>query len=505
MNGYDAARMIEDIERTSSRTEKELKVKQLAETEIGKFIIHWAYNPFITFGVTPAPTEGSGRMEFRPSLVEKLLVKLAERELTGHAAEREIAETMQFFDKDGARLLYLILSKDLKCGIAEGIINSAVPGTIPVFSVQRAQTYEPKRFKDGEVYSGEFKLDGNRNTFLCHDNNGGFFTRSGKRVPQLDFLVPHIIKAASYAASASDTLRKVFVREGETKLNFMLDGEAMMGLFEDTGALRRKDTDALGAELHLYDIMSYDDFDAVGPVGEVDSVRREWLKEFVTLAKTALANSSACDAIQIVPRFFLNSDEEVQALFERARSMTLARYLARGNEEREAELLKSTIDKATGKPKVLEGIVVKNRDALYEKKKSYVWMKLKAEETLDLRIIGVYSGKPGTKYEHMLGGAIIDHNGVEVRVGGGWSDAEREEFWKLWLKDSALLGVSPDVGFKGQAFALTAIRAAGATNFLSRLLETEFMEETPDGSLRHPRAVRMRDDKDGEVEDKIAA
>jgi ATP-dependent DNA ligase len=499
MNAYDVARLIEDIADTSSRTEKERLVGHLAASDLGLFVIKWAYDPFITYGVTAAPTESAeGRFEFRASLVEPLLRKLASRELTGMAAEREIGEVMQVLNKDGARLLFLILSKDLKCGIAESTINSAAPGTIPTFAVQRAIPYEPKRLKSGKTYKAEFKLDGNRNTFLAKDGNGGFFTRSGKRVPALDFLVPSVIKAAAYAAQAgSDALKKVLIgdRPGSiSSLNFMLDGEAMMGLFEDTGALRRKDTDAIGAELHLYDFMDFHDFDAPGAVGDPLAARRLLLSEFVQLAKKALADTPSPNTIQIVPQFFVNNDDEVQQLFQRARSMTLAAYLARGDAEKEAALLKTTIDKATGKPKVLEGIVIKDMDALYEKRKSAAWMKLKNEETKDLRVTGAYPGEPHTKYENAMGGANVDHEGVTVNVGGGWSDAEREALWAMYQRDLARVA-----GYDSVDLTPSDYKSLGC-ELLGRLIEVEYMEVTPDGSLRHPRFVRFRDDKDGEVD-----
>ena len=507
MDAYAVKSLIDDIGTTSSRTEKERLVAELAASDLGKFVLSWAYNPYIRFYLTPALTENAGRfkLEFKPSLIEPLLKKLSSRELTGLAAEREVAEVMGALDPDSAQLLFLILSKDLKCGIASNTINQALPGLIPVFSVQRAVAYEAKRLKKGKAYKAEFKLDGNRNTFLCKDNNAGFFTRTGNRVSALDFLVEPVMQAAAYVVSAaSPELRKVMKRDGEDTLNFMLDGEAMMTLFEETGAFRRQEEDALGAELHLYDMMSYDDFDAVGAVGEPLSVRRKWVEEFVYLAKKALAGSKSPDAIQLVPQFFVNNDEEVQELFLRARDMTLAEYLARGDKAKEAELRKKTIDKATGQPKVLEGIVVKDPDAKYEKKKSAAWQKLKAEETLDLPIVGIFNGDAHTKYENILGGVIVDHNGVKVRVGGGFSDEDREELWKLWELDAKILGMDPKVGFKGKSWSYQELKNAGATNLMTRLLEVEFMEVTPDGSLRHPRAIRFRDDKDGEV-DKVAA
>ncbi|PZR92077.1 MAG: hypothetical protein DI537_14725 [Stutzerimonas stutzeri] len=498
---YKVSQLIEDIGATSSRIEKEELVRELASTELGAFVLKWAYNPFITFGITAAPTEGRGKMTFKPSLVESLLDRLAKRELTGHAAEREIGEVMSFLDERGARLLFLILSKDLKCGIAESTINAAVPGMIPSFSVMRAHIYEPKRIKHG--FKAEFKLDGQRNTFLCKDGHGGFFTRSGKIVPALDFLVPTVIKAAVYAVQKNDRLRKMMLGDregGRENLNFMLDGEAMMGLFEETGKLRKKDAAAVGAELHLYDIMSYEDFDAPGEVGDPLHVRRQDLQAFVALAKEL-----GDETIQIVPQFFVNTDDDVQALFLRSRSMTLASYMARGDTEKEAQLLKTTIDKATGKPKVLEGIVVKDPDALYKKSKSYAWLKLKAEETEDLPITGAYPGEPHTRLENCLGGLQVDYKGVPVNVGGGYSDDEREEIWKLWQEDLAngKLEIEPKPNNK-KLFVYTP-NAGYAPKLVRRLIEVEYMEETPDGSLRHNRYVRFRDDKAGELECRKAA
>ena len=65
----------------------------------------------------------------------------------------------------------------------------------------------------------------------------------------------------------------------------------------------------------------------------------------------------------------------------------------------------------------------------------------------------------------MLGGFIGNFNGVEVRVGSGLSDNDRVDFW----------------GRREQ------IRGD--------LMEVEYHEVTPDGSLRHPRFARFRDDK----------
>lgn len=492
--------LILQIEGTSARLEKEALLEKLTLDPLGRFILRMTYDTFVTYGIKPSPPafeDCAGKMPFSQVTIEPFLHQLAKRELTGRVAEREVYDVTCRLDHPGADLLYRILSKDLKCGIAETTINTVSPGLIPVFAVMRAHPYEEHRIKSWPQ-KGEFKLDGQRNTFLCRNGFGGFFTRSGKRVPALDFLVPVVVDAAQKVRETTTVLDHVLVDENGG-LSFMLDGEAMMGLFEETGALRRKDQDALGAELHLYDMMSYADFDAKGSVGEVLAERRRNLTQFVKLAKELLPEAH-CEAIQIVPQYFLMNHKDVEEFFDLARRKTLASYLARGDAAREAALLKTTIDRATGQPKVLEGIMVKNPEGLYDKKKSYGWMKVKPEETLDLRIIGYFPGEPGTKYQDCLGGLVVRHKDVNVRVGGGFTDLERQEFWEIITRemkrlDEALINHEKDAIVAPSAFL-------NDTEILFNLAEIEFHEETPDRSLRHPRFVRLRGDKRDEVEDK---
>lgn len=474
----DIMSLIRLIADTSSRSEKERLVANLAADELGKFVLKWAYDPFITYGVKPAKPDKQGKLQvgFRETLVQPLLERLAQRKLTGNLAAVEIEETFQAFDKDGAELLWLILSKDLKCGIAETTINTVSPGLIPVFSVMRAHKFEEKRVKSWPQ-ALEPKLDGFRVTFLCRDGNGGFFTRSGKRMPSLDYLVEDTIAVALKALTASNSQDLRFTlstrpgdlaRMAREDLNFMLDGEAMSGSFNETsGALRRESEQAKNAVYHIFDMMSYADFDADGSVGRPFKERRALVQEFVGYANGATDDADLSEVIKMTPLYLVNSAQEIHDYY--------GRFRARG----------------------LEGAMLKNLDGLYDKKKTYAWMKLKAEESEDLPIVGAYPGEPGTKYEHCLGGAIVKRaNGVLVRVGGGWSDEEREELWKAYHEDLAELerngATIDDPSFDGQP------------RFLIRLIEVMFHEETPDGSLRHPRKKRFRDDKAGEIEKKAA-
>ena len=112
-----------------------------------------------------------------------------------------------------------------------------------------------------------------------------------------------------------------------------------------------------------------------------------------------------------------------------------------------------------------EGLVVKPKNHLYVPKRSWGWMKLKAERSEDLPIVGFFEGQG--KYEGQLGGIIVEReNGVNVRVGSGFSDAERESIWHA------------------------------QSTYTNTIVEIAYHEETPDKSLRHPIFKRFRGDKE---------
>lgn len=482
--------LIDQIADEGNRGEKQRLLGMLVADPLGEFVVKQAYNPFITYGLTPGRTEGAGKTQMTTGNISKLLDQLARRELTGNAAAREVADVMTFLTKDSAELLWRVLSKDLKCGIAESTINLVSPGLVPVFSVMRAHKFEEKRIKKWSQIV-EPKLDGFRVTFLCRDGHGGFFTRSGKRMPSLDHLVEDVIRTAEGIIvndKANKLLRDILMDDidsplsdeekamrptsARSSLNFMLDGEALTdGSFNDTsGALRRESTEA-DATYHIFDIASYAEFDAVGSIERSYMDRRALVEQFVRY--------SLSKALTKTPRYYAHSVEEIHDLYDQFRTAGL------------------------------EGAMVKNPDGFYDKKKSYGWLKLKAEETEDLHIVGFYNGEANTKYENLMGGVIVRrYHGVglytDVRVGGGWSDEQRHALWEDWKHDADLFGVNAMVGYKPGWSYDPETKLPDDLKLIGRMIEIQYQEITPEQSLRHPRFIRFRDDKAGEVESKEA-
>jgi len=97
--------------------------------------------------------------------------------------------------------------------------------------------------------------------------------------------------------------------------------------------------------------------------------------------------------------------------------------------------------------------MVKNPNAYYTMGRNFNWMKLKKNVEAEYEVVDFFEGEG--KYAGMLGGVIIDVEGIRVRVGGGFTDGARIIMWK-------------DRSFLGKRATITA------------------MERTKHGSLRHP-------------------
>lgn len=112
-----------------------------------------------------------------------------------------------------------------------------------------------------------------------------------------------------------------------------------------------------------------------------------------------------------------------------------------------------------------EGIMIKNPFHYYQQGKiSWDWMKKKEIHSVDILIIDFVEGTG--KYINMLGYLICLYENKKVRIGYGFKDKERKEFWENRNK------------MKG------------------KIIEVRYQNKTKNGIFRHPRFFRLRPDKD---------
>ena len=432
MNSYDVYQILEQIAATGVKAEKEELMGKIVAHAFGKKVIDLACNSFITFGIKPGKvkTIGSADFDIDSEGVFKLFDMLASRELTGNAAKNAVENLMKEHSPASAELIWRILNKDLRCGATANTVNRVLPGTIPTFDVMLAHKFEERHVKNWPV-AVEPKLDGVRVICLVKDGKAQFYSRTGKPFPAVEHL--------------GDAVTDMVTRWAEAKIpshvkvmRVAFDGEIVSGSFNKTvGDVRRKDEAATDAEYHIFDTMPYDGFtdDATAVIDSSYLRRRDILGGFLAYNQSP--------AIKQTPVRMASNADECQQHYQDFRAMGL------------------------------EGAIVKPLEGKYEKKRSRNWLKLKNEATEDLVIVGAFEGTG--KYEGSLGGLIVDRNGIEVRVGGGFSDVQRAEFWNTYQRDTSL--------------------TTNDQELIGRMIEVEYHEVTPDGSLRHPRFVRFRDDK----------
>ena len=110
-----------------------------------------------------------------------------------------------------------------------------------------------------------------------------------------------------------------------------------------------------------------------------------------------------------------------------------------------------------------EGSVLKTPYHSYQHKKSWEWMRMVPIHSIDARVTGMYEGEG--KCVGMMGGVTAIGEGVTVRVGTGFDDHQRKDFW-----------VHPG-------------------KILDHVIRIKYKEKTKDGSLRHPSFDRIRYNK----------
>ncbi|MGL5965368.1 MAG: hypothetical protein ACRCZ2_13385 [Fusobacteriaceae bacterium] len=130
-----------------------------------------------------------------------------------------------------------------------------------------------------------------------------------------------------------------------------------------------------------------------------------------------------------------------------------------------------------------EGLVLKDPMHPWHRGKKTGWWKMKPEDNIDGRVVGLIWGTEGKKYEGKVIGfeVELEDNGHVVRA-DGLTDAQIEEYTLKYVEHNMGPTIKPnwpDVVWQP---------AKGESNpFEHWAIQLKFMERTPDGSLRHPK------------------
>jgi len=400
------AEVIARLEAHSGRLHKERILRDAWDQGCVEFFqgAQLAYDALVTFNVNKAPLfdNTTDPLDFVPSLdwaaFVQLLDQLRTRQVTGNAARdliRAASDGAAAADWNG--WYRRVLLKDLKCGITDSTINkvltavgtAAEPYLVPVFSCQLAKNGDdhPRKML-GHKYL-DVKLDGVRllTVIDIESRTVTQLSRDGRVNDRFQHITADLAKLIP-----------------DLKQSVVLDGEIISRSFQDLmRQLHRKDAvDTTDARLALFDIIPLADFRAgLSLLSQVD--RHEVLVGLMPLIAAACG-----DRVYVIPKMMVNLDtDEGQAQFR--------------------EFNRDTV--AAG----YEGIMIKDPRATYRTKRTDAWLKIKPWIVVDLQVVAVEPGKPESRFAHTLGGLLCrgkdQERLVEVTVGGGFSEQQRDEIW----------------------------------------------------------------------------
>lgn len=405
--------LLETVRKETRSTRKIAMLKEFPHKEQLQKILRYAYDSNYIFNVTSKTfpkMKGGVVNELNPELFEKAL------SISNHAQRvKYISNQIAWLTPLARQYVLSVFDKDLGIGIGVKTINNALPDTVNEFKVMLAFKQTEDKFnlvyKDNNWCYYNLKIDGVRCVIDVRDkDNIIFYSRNGKEMEE--FLIDNI---------RAEISQNIDIFKGH-----ILDCEIACDQFQKFMKIYRR-------------------------------------KNFVNMDSILIKNAVRLyifDLIDIADKPLYERVKVLESL--NCREFRFINFLLYFREEPDyinlGKIARSYINRGE------EGIIVKNPNAKYQFKRSNDWLKFKNKDTIDVKVIGIFEGEEGTKYEHTLGGLILDYNGTTLKCGSGFTDDERDSIWKD--RDS----------------------------YIGMMCEISYMEETKTGSLRHPVFERFRFD-----------
>lgn len=382
--------VILDLKKNPSRLKKISILKEaIKEHPILAKIFTMAYHVGIRFHIKKIPAYHHDENLIPKSLSSCLydLNNLSTRTLTGHNAINYLASLLSATDEKSAKLLELIVSKDLDCGVTAKTINKVIPKLIPSYPVMLCTEYSKKAVEDFTLpaYS-QPKHDGMR--INIHVNRESpeiiMFVRKGTTI---DTIPPQFKDLAQ-----------------DAPISCVLDGELMVWNEDRTEHLSRKEGNGILNKL-TQGTATEDEISRVcAVVWDMIPLADFWIGKYDVSYQDRFArlkNFNLPTDIAIAETIIVNSIEEAKA-----------HYQSQIDLEREGSVLKTFLGKwKDGRPK-------------YQ-------LKFKEIYSMEMVIIELIEGTG--KYKGRLGAFRGTAKKITANVGGGFTDKEREDFFRRKL------------------------------------------------------------------------
>lgn len=371
---------LDKLKNISGKNDKQTYIKENRDDTDFLDMLNIRVNPFIQLKVKTLPPFDYALAE-HISLTYEVFKQLLDDLASGNinaAMRLRVADTLSSGNYKYSEILEGMVTKKLNLGVDTAVNKALGYEFIPTFDVMLAAP-----LKDGvEVpipCQADLKYDGVRCTAIVENSKCNLFTRQGRKMH-----FPLIEKEIEQLAGPEDM---TFDGELEMASRTGISGVCNSNL--KTGYVGGSDNHI---EYYIFDEIPTRIFKAKG-VTEIQSVRS------MNLAKR-FANTPQLKRVRLGETQTIHSKEKLQAVSNN--------YIANG----------------------FEGIIAKDPNAVYHYKRNKAWLKLKAINSVTLKVVATETGKGKRKGKV---GALVcesDDGMIQVNVGGGFSDDDIDTFTK---------------------------------------------------------------------------
>lgn len=412
------------LQSITGANDKQQFIKDHADDENFRNFLYYALNPLLSYNLSEATLRkedntvpSAGYRPFKD--IFECCEYLSRLRGLDDATVRQVKMFLNA-TSDNARELYIkLLSKTLRLGVTAKTVNKVIPNLIPDWEIQQAYPIEKYPIKKGTHFWLSQKLNGTRATYY----KGKLIARSGSAYVGLDHITDELkwIEGRGVVLDGELTLKDEF-KEG------LSDNEAF-----------RKATGIINSDENVNKTMiCFTVFDVI-PISDFES------------SKPSISYSSR--------RGLLDSLSDV---LPKDGSVQILPTLYHGTDLSKIDEL---LDQMVAEDK--EGLMA-NLDVPYRRTRHNGILKIKRFYTMDLPIIRIEEGTG--RLEGTLGAFVLRYKDNEVKVGSGFSDEQRAEYWS---NSNSLIGTLCEVKYK----------------------EISNDKKTGLNSLQFPVFVRLRDDK----------
>ena len=435
------------IKETSGNNAKEDLLKENDSPEF-KQILKYLYDTQYVFGLSTKKIDKKVSVELKKDC-ESILEVFQYLEENNTGTDFDIYVVQNFinkFDEQYKDTLKELFCKKLKIGVTEKTLEKIYPNDFKKFEIMAGEPYFDRidaLVKETPDIIVTHKFDGQRVIIRVEDGNVKMFSRNGKTYTGLKDLEK---EAAQLPNGAYDGELLKLIDGSIIDISKMPEKSLCRKvycpknaeeLFSETASIvNSKDEDKKGIGVFLFDYIPLENFD-----------------NKITYEIPTEVRKAKLDAILSMFKF---------------------QYIKYANILYAGKFDQTIIKKMLNEMILLgqEGLMINYSDASYEFKRTNNLVKVKQVYTADVKVIGFEEGTGRNKGK--LGALLIKTpQGVDVKVGSGLTDNDREEVWK---KQAGYIGCICEIAF-----------TTPSTSKDSDLY-----------NLRFPRFVRWRPEKDEE-------